>query len=123
MADIVNSIAIGGAGGAIAGVTVWLVQYIHTKTVERADKSRVYEWLDKKTGGETGYTYRSTRTIASSNNLTQDRVRFICCIHPNIRFTTVGKDDLWEIRKNGEGSDDAEPSDVTTATNEPERPE
>ena len=31
MKDIWQGITIGGAGGAIAGITVWVVQYIHTK--------------------------------------------------------------------------------------------
>ncbi len=40
-----DGIIIGGAGGAIAGLTVALTRYIHTKTVECIEKRRVYAWL------------------------------------------------------------------------------
>jgi hypothetical protein len=35
MATIVDGIVIGSAGGAIAGLTVWLVKYIHSKATKR----------------------------------------------------------------------------------------
>lgn len=68
MADIWNGIAIGGAGGAIAGLTVWLVRYLHTKSVECIHKQRVYKWLMENTTSDSGEAYRSTRAIASWTN-------------------------------------------------------
>ena len=47
MANIVDGIVIGGAGGAIAGITVWIVQYIHihTKCSQKIDRDKIYKWL------------------------------------------------------------------------------
>jgi hypothetical protein len=44
MTTIWDGIVIGGAGGAIAGLTVSLVRYAHTKALEWRDKKRVYTW-------------------------------------------------------------------------------
>ena len=65
MTTIVDGIAIGGAGGAIAGITVWLVQYLHEKATRKLEGNRVYTWLKKNTSNEAGKQFRSTRTIAS----------------------------------------------------------
>ena len=35
---VIDGIIIGGAGGAIAGLTVWPVQYIHDKASEKLEK-------------------------------------------------------------------------------------
>jgi hypothetical protein len=37
MATILDGIVIGGAGGAIAGLTVWFVQYTHDKIARKLD--------------------------------------------------------------------------------------
>ena len=58
MADIWNGITIGGAGGAIAGLTVALVHYIHRKIVECIEQRRVYNWLKANTKDEEGKRYR-----------------------------------------------------------------
>src|SRR5450759_1175428 len=97
MATIWDGIIIGGAGGTIAGVTVALTQYIHTKTVECIEKRRVYAWLVTNTSNEDGNQYRSTRAIASWNNLTEDRTRYICSIHEKIYLSTGEKEDMWGL--------------------------
>lgn len=97
MPDISDGIIIGGAGGAVAGITVWVIQYIHKKVVENTEKRRVYGWLKNNTSDEPGNQFRSTRTIASWNNLTEDRVRYICSIHEKIFLSTGDKDDMWGI--------------------------
>ena|SRR6266850_1889425 len=104
MADIWDGIAIGGAGGAIAGLTVSLVHYIQRKTVEFVQKRRVYNWLMDKTTNEEGQQYRSTRAIASWNNLTEDRVRYICSIHKKIYLSTGEREDLWSLYERGDRS-------------------
>jgi hypothetical protein len=43
MVTIRDGIIIGGAGGAMAGLTVWLFKYGHTKFIEWREKKRVYE--------------------------------------------------------------------------------
>ena len=104
MADFWNGIVIGGAGGAIAGLTVSLVRYIHTKTVEGIPKRRIYNWLKENTSNDNGNEYRSTRAIASWNNLTEDRVRYICSIHKKIYLSTGPKEDLWSLYERGDRS-------------------
>ena len=42
METIVDGIVIGGAGGAIAGITVWLVQYAHDKVTQKIEGNRIY---------------------------------------------------------------------------------
>jgi hypothetical protein len=72
MNQIWDGIIIGGAGGAIAGLTVYLVGYVHKKVVKRIEKDRVYDWLKASTKDKIGERYRSTRAIASWNNMTED---------------------------------------------------
>jgi hypothetical protein len=81
MASVSDGILIGGAGGAIAGITVYLVQYIHNKWRDFSDSKTVYKWLSDNSSPEEGNTFRSTRAIASYNNMTIDRVRYICSQH------------------------------------------
>ena len=95
---------IGGAGGAIAGLTVSLVHYIHRKTVEFIEKRRVYNWLKENTTNEEGKRYRSTRAIASWNNLTEDRVRYICSIHKKIYLSPGEREALWSLYERGDRS-------------------
>ena len=104
MLCIWDGIIIGGAGGAIAGLTVWLVQYAHTKIVECQEKKRIYKWLKVETSNEPGEQFRSTRDIASWNNLTEDRVRYIYSIHDKIFLSTGKKEDMWGIYERTPGS-------------------
>ena len=104
MANIWTGVEIGAAGGAIAGIMVYAVQYLHTKGKEWIEKRRVYRWLRRNTADEDGERFRSTRAIASYNNLTQDRVRYICSIHKKIHLSTGDREDLWGLYDHGERS-------------------
>jgi hypothetical protein len=94
---IVEGIIIGAVGGAAAGWTVSFAGYCHRKIVEGIEKRRVYSWLRNNTMDRDGRRFRSTRAIASSNNLTQDRVRYICSLHKEIYASTGEADDLWGV--------------------------
>ncbi len=97
MTTIWDGIIIGGAGGAIAGMTVSLVGFFSRKAKESNDKQRIYNWLKDNTSDEKGSQFRSTRTISSWNNLTEDRVRYICSIHSKI-FLSIGEmEDMWSL--------------------------
>ena len=96
---ILNGIIIGAVGGACAGVSVWAIQLWYTKRLENRDEQRVYNWLHKNTADKDGKRYRSTRAIASHNNLTQDRVRYICSIHTGIELSLGDEEDLWCFTK------------------------
>jgi hypothetical protein len=80
--SVLDGIIVGAAGGAIAGLMLWGVEYLHTKIVELGEKRRVYRWLKANTRNEDGNEFRSTRAIASWTNLTEERARYICSISP-----------------------------------------
>ena len=50
--------------------------------------------------------WRSTRTIASYCNVTEDRVRYICSIDERIGLSTGEKEDLWGINELTRPDDD-----------------
>ena len=104
MTNIWDGIIIGGAGGAIAGLTVYSVRYIHEKGLEKIHKRRIYNWLRRNTSKEEGHQFRSTRTIASWNNITEDRVRYICSIHKNVYMSTGKEKDMWSLYEHGDRS-------------------
>ena len=102
--SVVDGVIVGAVGGTFAGVTVWLVQLAHTRVEEWMDKRRVYQWLLDNTSNEVGNEYRSTRAIASWNNLTEDRVRYICSIHERIYLSTGTETDMWSLYERGDRS-------------------
>ena len=97
--SITQGITIGASGGAIAGAMVYLIQQIHNAIIKSYQISRVEKWLRANTSEEPGNRYRSTRAIASHNNLTQDRVRFICSHSEMIFLSTGTQDDMWSLYK------------------------
>lgn len=73
-------------GGLILGLLGWLKF--------RRDEKIVSEFL-KKSGVETGHTYRTTQTISSVTNLSKKRIRKVCNKSSRIKN---GKDkDSWKI--------------------------
>lgn len=97
MPTIWDGIIIGGAGGAIAGLMVVLIQFGAAKYKERRDRETVYAWLKGKTSNEAGKQFRSTRTIASWTNLTEERVRYVRSVDDRIFLSTGEKEDMWGI--------------------------
>lgn len=99
---ISEGIIIGGAGGFIAGISIWIISVLREKVTEWSHKNRIYNWLYNETKhiGQ-GYTvgepndprWRQNREIARHNNLTIDRVNYICSIHKGIIL--IGKEDIW----------------------------
>lgn len=103
-AAVIDGIVIGAVGGTFAGVSVWMVQGIAKKIDKWKDERRVYKWLRENTSNETGNKFRSTRAIASWNNLTQDRTRYICSVHKKIYLSTGQQEEMWSIYDRGERS-------------------
>ncbi|WP_406646892.1 hypothetical protein QEZ52_00370 [Aliisedimentitalea scapharcae] len=97
MTSAIEGIIVGGAGGAVAGLTVLLVGWAAKSLQERKEKERVYSWMENNTSPKDGEAFRSTRAIASWNNLTEDRVRYICSKHPKIFLSTGSAGDMWSI--------------------------
>jgi len=88
---------IGGAGGAIAGLTIWLIQYAYDKVVEEIECNRVYRCLKENTTDKAGEEFKSTWAIASWNSLTEDRVRYVCSVDKRIFLSTGEEKDMWSI--------------------------
>ena len=110
MSNVIGGVIIGGAGGAIAGLTVYVIQYLHNKITSCIESQRILSWLKKNTSDKRGERYRSTRAIASWNNLTEDRVRYLCSIHKDIYLSTGEKEDMWSIYiRSSQDSDDEGP--------------
>ena len=98
-AKIGEGIVIGIGGGAGAGLVIWGISCLKEKWLENKHKKQIYTWLKKGVEPENPqYKFRSTQTIASYTNLTKDRVRYICSIHPNIReIRGEDSEDKWTI--------------------------
>ncbi|WP_236202081.1 hypothetical protein [Pseudomonas pseudonitroreducens] len=94
--DIISTSVGGGVGGAAAGIVILLVQGSFATWRNCRDSRRVYSWLLKNSDKEKE-PFRSTRAIASYNNLTEDRVRFVCSHHDKIKLSTGTNEDLWSI--------------------------
>ena len=92
-----EGIIVGAAGGAFAGITVKLIGWITDQCRVMRDKNKVYNWLCVHTSVENGNRYRSTRAIASWNNLTEDRVRYICSEDERIHLSTGENEDRWSV--------------------------
>ena len=96
---VLAGILIGAVGGALAGLTVWFVDYLHKKALLWIHRKRVYVWLSANTRPHHKDEFRSTRTIASYNNLTEDRVRYVCSHDRHIVLSTGETEDLWGIKE------------------------
>lgn len=94
--DIISTSVGGAAGGAVAALVVLAVQAISAACRTKSDAQRIYLWLKNNTESE-HHPFRSTRTIASHNNLTEDRVRYVCSQDPRIKLSTGKVEDLWSI--------------------------
>lgn len=94
-----QSIVIGIAGGAGAGLTVWAVRHHHERLRVRDDKEVIHAWLLENTAPEDGKCYRTTRVIASWTNLPEDRVRYICSIDDRIHLSTGDREGVWALHE------------------------
>ncbi len=95
--DIIDGIIIGFFGGALASITTLFIQWLKEEIYICRDKKRIYNWLFEQKELKLEYEYRSTRTIASWTNLTEDRVRHICSLHKKIKLSVGVKEDSWKI--------------------------
>jgi hypothetical protein len=102
--DVVNGIIVGATGGAVAGLLLWIVGRLNEYELQWRDGRRVYKWLDKVTKPKGVKPWRNTRAIASYNNLTEHRVRFICSHHKKIDLSTKEKE-MWSIKGRGRDED------------------
>jgi len=99
MIELWEGIIIGGAGGAAAGIIISLLNFLGKQFHMECDKSTVKKWLSANVIPHVEKEFRSTRAIASHTNLTQDRIRYICSVHQEIKLSTGPNEDLWGLRQ------------------------
>lgn len=96
--DVWQGILVGAVGGACAGIAVKVVGGLVDLYRDCTDKKAVYDWFTNEEGGPTPPKFRTTRAIASWNDLTEDRARYICSRHPKIYLSTGAQPELWSIQ-------------------------
>lgn len=92
-ADIIST----SFGGAFAGLSLYGVQLLHSLLRDKCDSDKVYSWMLEQSKLPDSKPFRSTRTIASHNNLTEDRVRYVCSHDDRILLSTGKEEDMWSI--------------------------
>ncbi len=95
-ANIIEGVIIGAVGGAIAGLVIWVAELCRQEFLKCRDTKRVENWLKKSKN-----VWRSTTAIASANNLTKDRVCFICSNSKAIKLNTKEgneSDEKWCLK-------------------------
>jgi hypothetical protein len=95
--DVISGIIVGGVGGAAAGLVLWLIDRLNKYEIEFKEKRRVRKWLGEVTSAPDASHWRSTRAIASHTDLTEDRVRYLCSVHPEIVLSS-GESEVWGIK-------------------------
>ena len=99
--SVVEGVIVGAFGGGGAGACIWLLNLWREKRIEQRDKERVFTWLWNKAGHSSEHKFRSTRTIASHTNLTEDRACYICSTDERIAWSTGERKDLWGLKNFG----------------------
>ena len=99
-----DGIVIGAAGGAVAGLILWLVDRLREWELDYRHKRRIFNWLDKVTAPDEAVKWRSTRAIASYNDLTEDRVRYLCSQHEKIVLSTRERE-VWGVKGRARNKD------------------
>jgi hypothetical protein len=95
---IISTTVGGAAGGAVAGLALYGVQQAHVWLIDKWDTKRVLGWMKENAGEYANWPYRTTRVIASHNNLTEDRVRYVCSHCPEIYMSRGMNEDLWTLQ-------------------------
>lgn len=94
--DIWSGIIIGAAGGAAAGLILWIIGRLNDYEIMWREQRRIYKWLNKVTLPFDAKNWRATRAIASFTNLPEERVRYLCSHHQKIVLSSKEKE-VWGI--------------------------
>jgi hypothetical protein len=98
---VLEGVIIGGTGGFIAGISIWLIELIRKNILTNYHKRKVFEYLNQNTGMGNDNNWLTTRRLASFNNLTEDRIRYICSIHDKIVLDTSEENrdkEFWGVK-------------------------
>ncbi len=99
---ITEGVIVGGVGGACAGLTIMAVSWLAQYHRDCRDGKLILKWLENVSKDEEGNRFRSTRAIASWNNLPMERVTRVCAHHKKIYLSTGEKEGLWSIHARNE---------------------
>lgn len=91
-----EGVVVGASGGSIAGVTVYLIQYLHQKLRDCLEMRRINKWLKENS---IGGNWRTTRAVASWTNLPEDRVNYLCSKSKEIKLSTGDNEGVWGHRE------------------------
>lgn len=94
--EILNGIITGATGGAIAGMILWIIPRLNEWEIKYREEKRIYRWLHEQKNTNK-FEWRSTKAIASHNNLTENRVRYLCSYSKRI-FQSTGENDVWGVK-------------------------
>lgn len=89
--------------GTVGGIIIILVNYLRRRYKDGEDMKKVEDWLLRETSDKSSNAiWRSTRAIASYNNLTEDRVDYICSTSKNIVLSTSPNNEnkaMWGMKR------------------------
>lgn len=88
------SIMTGVFTGATASFIFWYFTYLREAYIKKSEQSKIYQWL---IDNNKEFKWYNTRTIASYNNLTEDRVRYLCSYDERV-VRSSGKKEVWGIK-------------------------
>ena len=81
----------------VASVAVGILGWFTKVGWDKYQMAKVYGWLRANSSKEGGYRFRSTRAIASHNNMTEQRAHDLCSRCPQIYQSTGSNPDMWSI--------------------------
>ncbi|MDH7445518.1 hypothetical protein [Aquimarina sp. 2201CG14-23] len=89
---------------AVVGAVALIgINYLIKRYKERRDTHKIEAWLtEATTNKDSQKQWRSTRAIASHNNLTEERVHAICSASKKIVLSTSVKNEdkaMWGIKR------------------------
>lgn len=96
MNEFWKSILIGLLGGLFAGVGLWLLDWIREQWLFWRDQKRIVDFMEREKGKD--YDWRSTQVLASNNNLTLERVYYVCSYSKKIKRNELDNE-VWELKK------------------------
>lgn len=92
-----QSIIIGGAGGAVAGLTIYLTKSLVEFCKNKIDSNQILKFLAENSSHMATERWVQIKRIASYTNLQEDRVRYLCSEHKKIQMYPGGKEDTCTV--------------------------
>ena len=94
MCNYSSDIIIGLTGGISAGLGLWVLEIFREEYKFNKHEKRIVKFL--KDNKDKEFEYRNTYRIASSVNLPEDRVKFVCSYSKEIKRSETEKE-VWTL--------------------------